>query len=204
MNPVRYLGAVEHFEETRTSLNQALGFAGLELRQDGMIVAVKPVTTLTEAAQRAKDLRRTLAEREVHPDVLRFCREELVADNYFHAVFEATKSVAEKIRSRTGLTKDGGVLVDDAFSFQNQPPCLALNSLRTESEQSEQKGFMNLLKGLFGTFRNTIAHAPKISWPIDRRDALDILSLVSLIHRRLDGAIEARKIVGDSTSLPVT
>ena len=57
-----------------------------------------------------------------------------------------------------------------------------------------QTGFMNLLKGLFGMFRNTTAHVPKIKWVIEEKDALDILSLVSLIHRRLDSAIQARKI----------
>jgi len=117
-----------------------------------------------------------------------------LVDNYFHAVFEATKSVAEKIRLKTGLTSDGSNLVDEAFSFKNNVPYLALNTLQTESEKSEQRGFMNLLKGLFGMFRNTTAHAPKITWRIDEQDALDILSLISLIHRRLDGAVEARKI----------
>lgn len=53
---------------------------------------------------------------------------------------------------------------------------------------------MNLLKGLFGMFRNTTAHAPKITWRIEEQDALDILSLISLVHRRLDNAIAARKI----------
>jgi len=47
---------------------------------------------------------------------------------------------------------------------------------------------------LFGTFRNTTAHAPKIKWSIEDQDALDILSMVSLIHRRLDNAFEARKM----------
>ena len=84
-------------------------------------------------------------------------------------------------------------MVDEAFSFKSIPH-LALNSLQTESEQSEQKGFMNLLKGLFGTFRNTTAHAPKIMWSIEEEDALDILSLVSLVHRRLDKAAAARKV----------
>ncbi|WP_230086866.1 MULTISPECIES: TIGR02391 family protein [Providencia] len=73
-------------------------------------------------------------------------------------------------------------------------PYLALNSLQTDSEKSEQKGFINLLVGLFGTFRNTTAHAPKITWKINEIDALDILSMVSLIHRRLDVAIEAKKM----------
>ena len=53
---------------------------------------------------------------------------------------------------------------------------------------------MNLLKGLFGTFRNTKAHAPKIKWKIDELDALDILSMISLVHRRLDKTVEAKKM----------
>jgi len=53
---------------------------------------------------------------------------------------------------------------------------------------------MNLLKGVFGTFRNTTAHAPKITWEINEQDALDILSMISLIHRKLDKAVEAKKI----------
>jgi len=118
----------------------------------------------------------------------------LVADNYFHSVFEATKSVAEKIRIKSGLIIDGTNLVNEAFSFKNKIPHLALNSLQTENEQSEQTGFMNLVKGLFGMFRNTTAHAPKIKWKIEEQDALDILSMTSLIHRILDSSIEARKI----------
>jgi uncharacterized protein (TIGR02391 family) len=43
-------------------------------------------------------------------------------------------------------------------------------------------------------FRNTTAHAPKIIWNIDENDALDILSLISLVHRRLDNSTQARRI----------
>ena len=35
----------------------------------------------------------------MHPDVLAFCRAELLQQNYFHAVLEASKSVADKLRS---------------------------------------------------------------------------------------------------------
>lgn len=194
MNPARHVGENDYFEGQRSQLNEVFSFAGLELGEDGKIGVVTPVSTLAEAAQRADQLRRILRERDIHPDVLRFCREELLVNNYFHTVFEATKSVAEKIRQKTGLTTDGSELVDTAFAFKTQYPHLALNSLQTESEKSEQKGFMNLLKGLFGTFRNTTAHAPKITWPIDKQDALDILSLVSLVHRRIDSATEARRM----------
>ncbi|TAV10231.1 TIGR02391 family protein [Rhizobium leguminosarum] len=84
------------------------------------------------------------------------------------------------------VTDDGGGLVDHAFT--GNPPMLAINSLLTESEKSEQKGFANLLKGTFGMFRNTTAHAAKVNWMMSKADAEDLFSLVSLIHRRIDAA----------------
>ncbi len=199
INPVRHVGDEDSFEARRSSLNEVLSFAGLSIGEDGKVVSAAKASTLTQAAQRADELRRILRDRNVHPDVLRFCREELLENNYFHAVFEATKSVAEKIRTRTGLLSDGSELVDAAFAFKNTIPHLAFNTLQSESEKSEQRGFMNLLKGLFGTFRNTTAHAPKITWPIDKLDALDILSIVSLVHRRLDQAVNAKSVTNAAT-----
>jgi Protein of unknown function (Hypoth_ymh) len=65
---------------------------------------------------------------------------------------------------------------------------LAVSTLRTDTEKSEQTGFANLLKGMFGTFRNPTGHAPKVTWKIEEQDALDLLSLVSYLHHRLDAA----------------
>lgn len=193
LNPARHYNNLEWFNDTRFKINQILSFSGLHVGEDGKIDYVQKSNTISEAAARASKLKEHLIARKVHSDVLKYCREELVADNYFHAVFEATKSVADKIRSLTGLQSDGAGLVDEAFSFKGIPH-LALNTLQSESEKSEQKGFMNLLKGLFGTFRNTTAHAPKITWQIEEIDALDILSMISLVHRRLDKAIQAKRI----------
>ena len=113
-----------------------------------------------------------------------YCRAELLDENYFHAVFESTKGVAERIRLMSGLTLDGAELVNRVFSIQN--PILVLGPLASESQKSEQKGFSTLLVGLFGAVRNPLAHAPKTNWPMSEQDALDILTLVSLIHRKLD------------------
>jgi uncharacterized protein (TIGR02391 family) len=186
MNPVRFVGNSNRFEELRGQLNEVLAFAGLFIAEDGKTRRVTAATTLPEAQARAGRLRSALQQRGVHHDVLRFCRAELLQDNYFHAVFEATKSVAQKIRDKTNLTGDGAEIVDQAFRIS--APMLAINTLRTETEQSEQKGFANLLKGMFGTFRNPTGHAPKITWKIEEQDALDLLSLVSYLHRRLDAA----------------
>ena len=193
LNPARHYDNLEWFNDTRFKINKILSFSGLHLGENGKIEYAKKSNTISEAAARASKLKEHLVTRNVHPDVLRYCKEELLVDNYFHAVFEATKSVADKIRNKTGLHTDGATLVDEAFSFKGIPH-LALNPLQSESEKSEQKGFMNLLKGLFGTFRNTTAHAPKITWAIEEIDALDILSMISLVHRRLDKAVEAKKM----------
>ncbi|MBC8359252.1 MAG: TIGR02391 family protein [Candidatus Aminicenantes bacterium] len=190
MNPVRYVDNREGFDLRRNRLNKALAFAGFFLEEDGKLHYAEAVHTLSEAEQRAGRLRKQLSERNIHPDVLRFCRAELLQDNYFHAVFEATKSVADKIRQKSGLKSDGSKLMDDAFAISlGGYPHLAFNSLQTETELSEHKGLMNLIKGLFGTFRNVTAHAPKIKWSINEQDALDMLTLTSLLHRRLDGAV---------------
>ena len=107
MHPARYTGNPTIFEDRRSSLNKVLAFAGYTLLEEGKLQPVSTAKTLTEAQERAHQLRRELIDRQVHSDVLKFCQAELLQDNYFHAVFEATKSVAEKIRQMTGLTEDG-------------------------------------------------------------------------------------------------
>jgi uncharacterized protein (TIGR02391 family) len=118
--------------------------------------------------------------------VLRFCRAELLQQNYFHAVLEASKSVADKLRALTGAAGDGTRLIDAACS--GSAPRIAFNSLATEWERSEQTGIATLMKGLFSTFRNPAAHAPRVLWATSRTDALDMLTLASMLHRRLDNA----------------
>jgi uncharacterized protein (TIGR02391 family) len=125
----------------------------------------------------------------VHPDVLAFCRAELLQENFFHAVFEAMKSVASKIRALSGVPGDGAALVEAAFSTgKERRPILTINALATDTDFGEQRGFANLLIGLFGTIRNPLAHNPKVEWNMTELDALDILTTLSLIHRKLDKA----------------
>lgn len=186
MKPARYSRAPERFEPMRALLNQALSFAGLVVDQTGKLSSTVAAKTLPEAQRRARELRADLEGRGVHADVLAFCRAELLADDYFHAVQEAVKSVADKMRRRTGLTDDGAALVDRALG--GDPPLLAINARSTVSERSEQNGFANLVRGAFGMFRNPTAHEPRVHWAMTRMDAEDLLTIVSLIHRRLDAA----------------
>lgn len=186
LDPARYTSELAKFEHRRHGLNVALAFYGLEFSPDGRFRKCSPAATLPEAHQRASHLRAALQQRGVDEAVLVYCRAELLQDNYFHAVLEATKSIASYIRQRTGLVTDGADLVKDALLGADPP--LLLNAFVTDTEKGEQRGFANLLIGLFGTFRNPTAHAPRAEWPMPEEDALDLMSLASYAHRRLRAA----------------
>jgi len=192
MNPVRYINNKSLFEERLNELNQVLGFIGLKIDRAGVVHKEQIRTkTIDDAHDRAKNLCTKLLSRNIHGDVLKYCKAEIIQENYFHAVLEVAKSLMEKIREKTNLELDGSELVDKAFSVKI--PVLAVNSLRTESEKSEQIGFAQMLKGFYSSFRNTTAHAPKILWNINENDTIDILIFASFLHRKLDCATQIPK-----------
>jgi len=43
-----------------------------------------------------------------------------------------------------------------------------------------------MIKGLFGLIRNPTAHEPKIKFLIEEDEALDVMTTISYIHKRLD------------------
>ncbi|HEX4108122.1 MAG TPA: TIGR02391 family protein [Solirubrobacteraceae bacterium] len=190
MQPVRF-ESPEEFEQHRVAVSERLLLSGYTVREDGRVGRATRATTLSEAQQRADELRAELQRRAVHADVLHFCRAELLQQNYFHAVLEAAKSVADKLRELSGEQGDGTSLVDKVCSMSSGP-VIAFNALETDWERSEQTGLAMLLKGLFGTFRNPTAHVPKVRWATTRQDALDVLTLASMLHRRLDAATVKR------------
>ena len=116
MEPVRFVSHPEGFETLRTDLNKVLAFHGLSLNKKGKLEKTSQASTLEEAEERAKTLRHKLQGRDVHSEVLQYCRSELIQNNYFHAVLEAAKSIAERIRAMSGLTTDGAALFDEVFS----------------------------------------------------------------------------------------
>jgi len=189
LTPARFVGRSEEFEAHRQQLNTILAFSGLEYGTDGKFRRCDTAHTLDEAERRVRTIRAKFQGRQIHPEVLKYCRVELVQDNYFHAVFEATKGLAQRIRDASGIDTDGTALVDQVFSIKK--PLLAINTLQTETERSEHKGFAALLKGCFAAIRNPLAHEPKILWD-GEDDAADYLSLISLLHRKLDDAVSTQ------------
>ena len=190
LNPQRYVNDTQRFDALRDAFNKALSFSGLEVDEGGNLNSSKKVATLSEANERAKKLRAGLDSRNPHPEVLKYCKSELLDKNYFHAVLEAVKSIFARIRTLTGLDDDGAKLIDAVFS--GDAPILVINKRNTQTEKTEQTGFCTLLKGIYGMFRNPLAHEAKISWTIELQDAEDLMSMVSMVHRRLDGAVKIK------------
>ena len=184
--PVKFANEPVKFEDLRKSLNAYLLFAGYEYFETGKIRQVEPVKTLSEAEARLDNVRAKLAGRNIHEQVLKYCRADLMQEDYFDAVFEACKGLMQRIREMSGVDADGTRLVQQVF--RGKQPIFAFNTLRTELEQGDQKGFATLLEGCIGAVRNRLAHEPKILWA-GADDTADYLALISLLHRKLDQAV---------------
>jgi uncharacterized protein (TIGR02391 family) len=187
LQPVRYIGKEEIFHNRRLEVNKRLAFIGTELTEQGKFRLVEKATTIAEAEQRASRLKHKLENRNVHSAIFKYCKAELLVENYFHSVFEATKSIADRLRAMTGLYADGNALAETIFSTSN--PLVKINHLKTDTDRSEHIGLCNLIKGIFGLIRNSTAHEPKIKFEIIEEEALDIFNTISYIHKRLDKAI---------------
>jgi uncharacterized protein (TIGR02391 family) len=189
LEPARYLKNQAEFEEKRRLINQQLNFIGYQYNENGKFTEVKQVTTISEAQQRADNLKSKLENRNTHREIYKYCNAELLDNNYFHSVFEANKGLFQRIREVSLQTEDGNKLIELVFSSN---PILIINKYQSNSERNEHFGFCNILKGLCGMFRNPVAHEPKIDWNISEQDALEILGMISYCHRRLDNAQKIR------------
>ena len=108
---------------------------------------------------------------------IRCCREELLQDNYFHAVFEAAKSLTDRIACETELNLDGTQLIERAFSLEH--PAVVMNKLETNSEKNQHRGLKEMLLGVNYSVRNVTAHELKIKWAINEDKAINMLNIIS-------------------------
>ena len=131
----------------------------------------------------------------VGQSIIDYLHPEVVASSYSHyrnghyrdAVLNSVTAVFDLIRSRTGLTTDGSSLVQTALALDN--PKLVISELETESGMSEQKGYIELLKGAYHAIRNPKAHS--LSWDTSPLTAAQLLVFSSLLCRRIEES-EAR------------
>lgn len=116
------------------------------------------------------------------------------AEQYGHAAAEGVKIYCEELRNITGLQTDGRELVDPIFGkkpFETPPNIQICADLTTKTGVNLQEGQAHLSRGVVTGFRNPIEHQPMdtaVPALFSELDCLNVLSLVSYLFERLDGA----------------
>ncbi len=182
--PSRWLDAPKAKDEMRKCINEVLSLKGIQITDENQFIPVVAAKTVSEAKARATNLQKRLYEIHAHSRVTRCCNEELLANDYFHAVQEAAKSLTDRISEETGIALDGTPLIERAFS--TSAPAVVINTLRTSSEQNEHRGIKEMILGINYAVRNVTAHEMRIKWDINEMDAVNILSIISAMHKILD------------------
>ena len=111
---------------------------------------------------------------------------DLFADgHYSSAVENAFKCLNNAVKEKAGLTQlDGDSLMRQAFSANS--PILRLNSFQSQSDQNEQRGYMDIFSGVMSGIRNPRAHEHEI---MDDPDvALEMIIIANHLMRKLDNS----------------
>jgi len=183
-NPEEYFGSAEAHKEVVDQVNEILGFYGLAVTSSAGKI-VKTGRADATLRSRESEAAKLFDARGFHAEVRKHARLLFLEGRHFHAVFECCKAFDKYVREKSRTAKHGSELMSAALSLAGP---LKLNAQRTETERNEQEGVMHLCMGLMRAIRNPESHEPELDWPIIKEDALDILSLISFLYRRIDGA----------------
>lgn len=134
-----------------------------------------------------KDSLDEFVKRKFHAEVVKHSQKLFTQRNFFHAVFESAKAYNKDIKEKSKSNKDGQALMLNVWSCDSG--VLKITACQTQTDKDYQDGIKFISGGLMSAIRNPTAHEPAISWPIDKQDCLDILSLISFLYRQLDKAV---------------
>lgn len=179
-----WFDSVSQYSDCMNKINKCISFYGLELNAEGKIYKTKHSTTMSEANERYDLLKSKLLERNIHPLIMKFCTKDIVVEDYFSIIIEASKSIYERIRQMTGIELDGNKLI--FACFDKDYPIVVCNSLKTETEQNIYNGLRSILISIGQIGRNPRSHTPKIYSYDNLENCLDILNIISFAHKMLD------------------
>lgn len=123
-------------------------------------------------------------KRNFHPEIVLHSQKLFIQGNYFHAVFESAKSYNKDVKEKSLSEKDGQALMLNVWGLESGVLKVTAGSSQTDKDFHD--GIRFISAGLMSAIRNPTAHEPAITWPIDKQDCLDILSLISFLYRQLD------------------
>lgn len=95
-------------------------------------------------------------QKEISPELQAAIKVHYEAGLYSNAILDAMKVLTELIRTKSKLDGDGVTLVGQALGG-NSPP-IKISPMQKVSEIDEQKGFEQLIRGLYVGIRNPRTH----------------------------------------------
>lgn len=123
-------------------------------------------------------------EQMLHPVVMN-CSFQLYSDGHYReSVINSIVGIFDLIRERTGLAQDGAALAGEAFSLDRAR--LVFSEIESESGKSDQKGFMQIIQGMYLGIRNPKSHS--LDHDLDKEKTAQYLVFSSLIARRVSEA----------------
>lgn len=194
VRPQNYINEPSKWSELKRSINANLIFYGYELTDAGKIKETTEAHSFSDAQQRLNTLQTNLANLNIHPEILKFCNTELLEENYFHAILEASKAILNKIRLLSELDLDGNTLINQAFIVKHPIILIKGNNLMTDEDKSEYNGLKSLLNTIVYLYRNPKAHNPKLYDKTSLNDATTAFSMMSFACKKLDSCINVRNI----------
>lgn len=118
---------------------------------------------------------------DLHPRIAEVCRDLYQDEHYPDAVFNASKSLVNYVKERSGkFDLDGASLMRTVFS--KNAPVLAFNDLQDQSDMDEQEGMMHLFEGAVLALRNPRGHSFRYDTP---ERALEYIGLLSMLAKLL-------------------
>jgi uncharacterized protein (TIGR02391 family) len=79
--------------------------------------------------------------------------------NYTGAIQDAILALTDLIRTKSGFTADGAALIHQALGGDH--PVIKINAFVTDTEQTEQRGVTELLRGFYTGIRNPRSHSKR-------------------------------------------
>lgn len=170
--------------ETRDRIARDLARQGWFVRE-GRLVSGDPVYPTPQAAAAVARPARLDA---LHPRIVEVSRQLFEDEHRAAATLQAFIAVNNRVKQITGRADLDGVDLM-AQVFRPETPVLVLADLTTETGRNIQTGYHRIFMGVMAAIRNPNAH--ELFDRMDEDEALEQLSLASLLMRRLDEATVA-------------
>lgn len=118
-----------------------------------------------------------------HPELMDDVPSLFLAGHYNEAIRKSLERFEEFIKNISGLHEQMGQDLM-AKSFSGGSPLIALNSLQTTNDKSEQEGFQFMTMGAMRGLRNILSHGD--SEQFEASEALELLCFVSFLFKRVE------------------